>query len=71
MTTRPGVILELFGTLGEDDGDIRTFQPYACCVPSLRLLEEAGCPAVVVTNHSGITRAIYAAGLRCVDAAVG
>ena len=51
-----GVIFDLCGTLGEDDGDIRSLELYPCCVPALRLLAEAGIPAAIVTNQSGIAR---------------
>lgn len=54
--SRAGVIFDLCGTLGEDDGDFRNLELYPCCVPALRLLAKAGIPAAIVTNQSGISR---------------
>jgi histidinol-phosphate phosphatase family protein len=56
LPDRDAVIFDLCGTLGEDDGDIRSFRLYPCAAPALRLLAEAAVPAVVLTNQSRISK---------------
>jgi len=60
MTGRSAVFLDLQGTLGgEGFGDIRDFAFFPCAVTAIRLLNDAGLPAIVVTNQSRIARGLY------------
>ncbi len=57
MNDRCAVFLDLQGTLGGHGlDDILSFSFYPCAIPAIRLLNQAGLPAVVVTNQSHIAR---------------
>lgn len=55
MTERKAVLLDMQGTLGGDGlGDVRNFAFYPFAYAAIRLLNQLGLPAIVVTNQSHI-----------------
>lgn len=60
MSKQSAVFLDLQGTLGgEGLGDIREFTFYPFAIPAVRLLNEAGLLAIVVTNQSHISKGFF------------
>ncbi len=60
MTERSAVFLDLQGTLGGDGlGDIRGFIFYPLAIPAIRLLNDAGLRAIVITNQSHISKGLF------------
>ncbi len=60
MNTRSAVFLDLQGTLGgEGLGDIQDFEFYPSAIPAIRLLNQSGLFAIVVTNQSHIAKGVF------------
>lgn len=62
MTTRPAAFLDRDGTLIDDVGYVGTPEQVHLIegvADALRLLHDAGIPAVVITNQSGIARGLF------------
>ena len=60
MSERIAVFLDLQGTLGgEGFGDIRDFTFYPFAIPAIRLLNEAGLLAIVITGQSHIAKGYF------------
>ncbi len=59
---RPAVFLDRDGTITEEVGymnHLTRFQLYSFAAQSIRRLNEAGFPVIVVTNQSGVTRGFF------------
>ena len=57
MNRQRAAFLDLQGTLGgEGSDDILPFCFYPCAIPAIRLLNEAGVLAIVITNQSHIAK---------------
>jgi histidinol-phosphate phosphatase family protein len=60
VTGRSAVFLDLQGTLGgEGLGDIRDFTFYPFAIPAIKMLNDSGLLAIVVTNQTRIARGMY------------
>ncbi len=62
MTLRPAIFLDRDGTLNEERGyltELSQFSLYPYAAEAVRLINEAGWLAVVVTNQAGIARGLY------------
>ena len=60
MNKRSAVFLDLQGTLGgEGLSDIREFTFYPCAIPAVKLLNESGLLAIVVSNQSRIAQGLF------------
>ena len=62
MTLRPAIFLDRDGTLNEERGyitELSQFSLYPYAAEAVRLINEAGWLAVVITNQAGIARGLY------------
>jgi D-glycero-D-manno-heptose 1,7-bisphosphate phosphatase len=60
MNERSAVFLDLQGTLGgEGLSDIRDFTFYPFAITAIKLLNESGLPAIVITNQSNIAKGLF------------
>ena len=66
MSERGAVFLDLQGTLGgEGLDDIRNFSFFPSAPPAIRLLNESGLPAIVLTNQSHIAAGLFTLDSSC------
>ena len=65
MILRPAIFLDRDGTLNEERGyitEVSQFSLYHYAAEAVRLINEAGLLAVVITNQAGIARGLYTEG---------